>query len=388
MNSASPTSAQSMQLRPTDEHGLARILRAAANSDPYPNASPIAESEAHKKKQVRHPTLSVSIRSAWGSVFGLQISDFSRPSAFGFRISTTIFFLTLTFSTHAASPSSPPDVPAPVTPRDFFNAGVRELRAGKLREAEASLESALASQNERFQNPALYNLGFLRFSQGVAELKKGPAARPSAARGRSAAEAAAQAAQEADAALASEDVQKMVAAYLNGRGARRELKAATKLVKHAMETCGNALSKWQRSDGDFKSAVELNGADADARHNADTVERSIAKLIDSLRELQQAASAMGNKNQELQDKLKQLKGRIPAPDMPPGAAGDDEEDEDFPNGPQPDMKEGTSRQGEEMTLSPEQAAWLLQGFPLDSERRLPMGQKDTAEPKNASRRPW
>jgi hypothetical protein len=155
-----------------------------------------------------------------------------------------------------------------------------------------------------------------------------------------------------------------------------------------MDTCGSALSKWQRSAGDFKSAVELKQTDADAQHNAETVERSIAKLIDSLRELQQAANAMGDKNRDLGEKLKQLKGRIPAPDMPPGAAGDDEEDEDYPNGPQPDIKEGASRQGEEMNLSPEQAAWLLQGFPLDSERRLPMGQKDTAEPRNVSRRPW
>ena len=67
---------------------------------------------------------------------------------------------------------------------------------------------------------------------------------------------------------------------------------------------------------------------------------------------------------------------------------DEEEEEDFPNGPQPDQKEGASREGEEMKLSPEQAAWLLQGFSLDSERRLPMGQKDTAEPKERSRRPW
>jgi hypothetical protein len=312
-----------------------------------------------------------------------------QPSRFGFRILAAAILLVTILTRDAAGSSSPIDVSAPpVTPRDFFNVGVHEKRAGKLREAEASLEAAMASQNERIQNPALYNLGFLRFRQGADELKKGPATRSSAARARTATQLAEQAAQEANEALASEDVQKMVTAYLNGRGVRRELKAATKVVKHAMETCGSALHKWQRSTGDFKSAVELDATDADAQHNADTVDRNIAKLIDSLRELQQAASAMGDKNKDLQDKLKQLKGRIPAPDMPPGAAGDDEEEEDYPNGPQPDIKEGATRQGEEMTLSPEQAAWLLQGFPLDSERRLPMGQKDTAEPKNPSRRPW
>jgi hypothetical protein len=262
------------------------------------------------------------------------------------------------------------------------------MRAGKLREAEASLESAVASRNERLQDPALYNLGHVRFGQGIEELKKGPAARPSTARGRSAAQRADEATRDAADALASEDIQKMIAAYIHGRGARKELNSAAKAVQRALQTYGTALNKWERSSGDFKSAAELNPSDADAQQNAETVDRSIAKLVDSVRELQQTAGAMGQKKQELGDKLKQLKGRIPAPDMPPGAAGDDDEEEDFPNGPQPDQKEGASRQGEEITLSPEQAAWLLQGFSLDSERRLPMGQKDTAEPKNRSQRPW
>src|SRR6185369_13879351 len=164
--------------------------------------------------------------------------------------------------------------------------------------------------------------------------KKGPSAKPTAARGRAAAQTAEEAARDADQALASDDVQKMVASYLHGRGARRELKAATQAVRRALESHGAALSKWQRSSGDFKSTVELNRADAEAQQNADTVDGYIAKLVDSLRELQQAAGQMGKKNDELSEKLKQLKGRIPAPDMPPGAAGDDDEDEDMPNGQQ------------------------------------------------------
>jgi hypothetical protein len=86
--------------------------------------------------------------------------------------------------------------------------------------------------------------------------------------------------------------------------------------------------------------------------------------------------------------MKQLKRRIPAPDMPPGAAGDDDDDEDSPNGPQQGDKEGASKQGEEMSLSPEQAAWLLNGFKLDSQHRLPMGQESTALPKDKSGRTW
>ena len=293
------------------------------------------------------------------------------------------------FALAASSPPQPAELSAPATPREFFNAGTQKLREGKLRDAEALLEAALASQSQPLQPPALYNLGHVRFGQGAEELKKGPAAAPTAARGRAAAARADEGTRAADAALAGDDVQQMVAAYLRGRGARRELKAATKVVQRALETHGAALRKWERSSGDFKGDFELNQLDTDARQNADTVDRCIARLVDTLRELQQTAMTMGNKNDQLGEKLKQLKGRIPAPDMPPGAAGEDEEDEDQPNGPKPDLKEGASREGEEMmTLTPEQAAWLLEGFKLDSERRLPMGQKDTAEPRDPSRRTW
>ena len=47
-----------------------------------------------------------------------------------------------------------------------------------------------------------------------------------------------------------------------------------------------------------------------------------------------------------------------------------------------------SKQGEEMTLSPEQAAWLLNGYKLDSEHRLPMGQENTTQPTDRSGRTW
>ena len=137
-----------------------------------------------------------------------------------------------------------------------------------------------------------------------------------------------------------------------------------------------------------RAPLELNSADADARHNAEVLDRCIAKLVDSLRELQQCANGMGDKKQQLGDAMKKLKGRIPAPDMPPGAAGDDEEDEEQPFGPKPGQEEGPSKDGQEMPLSPEQAGWLLDAYQLDSERRLPMGQGPAAEPKDRSRPTW
>jgi hypothetical protein len=41
-----------------------------------------------------------------------------------------------------------------------------------------------------------------------------------------------------------------------------------------------------------------------------------------------------------------------------------------------------------MTLSQEQAGWVLDGFKLDSERRLPMGQGELAQPKDRNRPTW
>jgi hypothetical protein len=290
----------------------------------------------------------------------------------------------------AATPgANVPESAAPASPREFFNAGTQKLREGKLREAEAFLESALASQVQRLQPPALYNLGHVRFGQGVEELKKGPAARPTAADARRAVENTDQAINGAGAALAGSDIDKMVAAYMHGRGVRKELKAALAAVRRALEAHGKTLTRWQRASSDFKSTFELRASDQDAEQNAETVDRCIAKLIDSLQELQQLANAMGAKQEQLNDKMKQLKGRIPEPKMPPGAPDDeDDEEEDQPLGPQPGQKEGVTKEGQEMSLSPEQASWLLESYKLDSERRLPMGQNGTAQPKDRSRPTW
>lgn len=292
----------------------------------------------------------------------------------------------------AASPSSRPEPagePAtPETPREFFNAGTRKLREGKLREAEAFLHTALAAQDEAVQPGALYNLGHIRHAQGLEELKKGPSARDVSARARAALDRADQAVRGADNALAGSDVERLVESYMNGRGARRDLREATKAVRRALQTYGAALGKWERAASDFKSALELNPADSDARHNAQTVDRHIAMLVDSIREMQQAAAAMEQKKEQLGEKMKELKGRIPEEDMPPGAPGDEEEEEEQPMGTNPGEKEAPSRDGQELNLPEDLAGWLLESFKLDAERRLPMGQDDTAEPKNRTRKPW
>ncbi len=290
----------------------------------------------------------------------------------------------------AASPSVKAERdtrPAPDSARDFYNAGTRQLSDRKLKEAEAYLENAVSLQAEEVQAPALYNLGLTRFQQGDDERKKGPEAGKALNTANATLGWADRAIHSADEALQSKVVQKLITAYLEGRGARRELKAAAAAVKRAMDAHSAALQKWQRALGDFQAAEELEPKLDDARHNAEVTQRHIARLVDSLKDLQAMAAMLGEKQEDLKQKMKQLKGQIPEEDMPPGATGDDEEEEEKQNGPEEGQKEAASKSGE-MNLTPEQAAWLLEGYRLDSERRLPMGQNSQSDPRKKARRDW
>lgn len=262
----------------------------------------------------------------------------------------------------------------PVTARDFYNAGTEMLAAKKFSEAEQMFQSALAAQEERVQPPALYNLGQARFADGLAALKKGPSAQSINAEGSEADLEAVSAIQRGQAALADNDMSKLIAAYVDGRGARRDLRAVEAAVRQALETYGNTLRKWQRADDDFKSAAELNPADADAARNAQIVEQYIARLVDSIHQMQRLGAMLGDRHKQLNDLMKQIGGRIPKPNLPPGAPGDKDEDD----GLQPEslrgMEEGATRIGNPIDerLSRDQAAQILNGIPLDAAKRLSM----------------
>jgi tetratricopeptide (TPR) repeat protein len=284
--------------------------------------------------------------------------------------------------------------PMPGNARDLYNLGTRKLRDRKFQEAEALFNQALAKQDESVQAQSLYNLGHVRFNQGDELLKKSGDAKAASARGRAAAKQAEDAVRVASEALETGELQKLTSAYMNGRGSRRELKAATKAVKRALEIHGAALQRWQRSLDDFKSSVELNPSDTNAQQNVQTMERSIAKLVDSIREMQQAAAMMAQQGQKLREKMKQMGGKIPEPMMPPGAKGEDEEEDEGEDGKKeppemrPGMQEKAGKEGEELKLTPEEAQWILDGFKLDGGQRLPMGQGDSAEPKDRKGRNW
>jgi len=280
---------------------------------------------------------------------------------------------------------------APVTARDFYNAGTKLLADKKFADAEMMFQSALAAQDGRVRPPALYNLGHTRFAEGVELLKKGPDAQKIAAQGGAALAAGDQAIHQAESALAENNLDRMIAAYLEGRGARHELREAEKAVSAAMETYGKTLQKWQRAADDFKSAAELNPADTNAARNAEIVERGIARLVDRLQKMQQMMGMMGQQRQDLGKLLGKLRGQIPAPNAPPGAAGDDDEDDD---GMKPDslagQKENAVREGDQMRipLSPAQAGQILDGLSLDGSRRLSMSDQEGTPSKDRKGRNW
>jgi tetratricopeptide (TPR) repeat protein len=278
----------------------------------------------------------------------------------------------------------------PVTARGLYNAGTRALAAKNFTEAERLFQTSLAAQDERVQPLALFNLGWTRFAAGLELLKNGPDAGKVAAQGNAALASGEHAIGTAESSLAENQLDKMIAAYIEGRGARHELREAEKAVRAAMEAYGRTLTRWRRAADDFKGAAELNPADTNAVRNAAAVERSIAKLVDSLRQLQQMAGKIGGQKEQLGRLLTKLKGQIPAPDAPPGSRGDEDEDEP----PQPDslagQKESGGREGDStmMPLSPEQAGQILDGLGIDGGRSLPMGDKQGAKPKEKTGRNW
>ena len=278
----------------------------------------------------------------------------------------------------------------PVTPRELYNDGTARLREGKLREAEASLQVAVASNHEKIQTPALYNLGHTRFKQGMETLKEIKDGKGTQSRGEDAAERGEDAIQAADRALSGFSIDHLVEAYMQGKGARKELKAATEAVKKALDQYGVVLQRWQRSSGDFKSAYELRSAASDARDNAGIVDQHIARLVDELNQAKATCEKCQNAGNKLKEKMKKLKEMMPEQQKKQCEnPGEEEEDEEGkPRLPKEGEKEGPSKDGHEIPLSPEEAGRMLEAMRLDGNRKLPIGVGDSTPPKGRTGKQW
>ncbi|MGA2245403.1 MAG: hypothetical protein ABSH48_10415 [Verrucomicrobiota bacterium] len=314
----------------------------------------------------------------------------ARPAEFGRTHAVLILAFLLAAGLPAFARNSTNAV-APVTARGFYNAGTQLLADKKYAEAEKMFQAALAAQDDRVQTVALYNVGQTRFASGLERLKQGPDSQKVSGQGRSALTTGEAALRQSEAAVAGRDLDRMIAAYLAGRGARRQLRDAEKAVSAAMETYGKTLDQWLRARDDFKGAAELDRRDTNATHNAEIVDRGIAKLVDTLRQMQSLMGMMGQQRQDLGKMLSKLRGMIPAPDAPPGPGGDDDEDD---QGIKPEslagQKETVGHQNEQtpVTLSPDQASEILKGLLLDGTRRLQMSEQEGAAPKDRKGRIW
>ena len=308
------------------------------------------------------------------------------PFAIRFRIDA---FLALALAVGTAASAFAAEADLADSARLLYNDGTQKLRDGKWREAEATLQTAVARSEGAVQTAALYNLAHVRFQQGVDVLKDAPDRAAARKRGDSASAAADGALRIADEALAGYDLDAIVAAYMHGRGVRKEIKKAREAVKEALETHGAVIARWQRASGDFKSALELRGRYDSAQHNAELVDRELAKLIDQQEAMQMCMQCMSNKGQELKEKMAKMKDLLPD-SRKQECQGDEDDDEetDKPKEPQEGQKEAKPRDGREMWVTPEEARRLLEAMQLDGNRKLPMGFEESRQPRDRGGRVW
>ena len=275
-----------------------------------------------------------------------------------------------------------PDSKQPKGARELYDAGTARLREGRFQEAQDLLRAAAASNDKVVVPSAVFNLAHARYDAGDQELQRmlnRSQLRDIPGRARFDAQAAAQSAQ---AALAHDDVEALVQAYRRGAGACKELYAATRAVKESLAQFGRILSTWERASADFRSVNELQPADTDASFNAAIVDRRIAELVDIIKRQQQMLMSCSQADGEVKDGMKQIKKRLPKDKADqlgePGNEDDQQPDEQGITGYQ------TVRGPEREPISQEEAAQLLRGIQLDSQRTLPVS--DAKGPKPAKRK--
>lgn len=231
---------------------------------------------------------------------------------------------------------------------DFYNDGVAKMAAKELRDAEAALLQAVRTNEEMVQPTALYNLGHVRFLLGKDTLKDQGNRRQLLDNADATAVVAEEAIRHARGVVESEDIQALIGAYMQGRAARKQLRAVRDETTRELDLIAAALQRWRRSVGDFRSAKELDAANDDAAFNADVVERHIKELLKFEKQVKEAQGGNEKAREELRKLMKKLGGKIPE-GMKRGS-DDEESDEDEEGGEQQEGQEPKSAEQQQQRI--------------------------------------
>ncbi len=261
--------------------------------------------------------------------------------------------------------------------REFYNEGVGKLGKGELRDAEMMLRKAAGSEVESVQPLALYNLGHVRFRQGE-ETMKGEGNRQQLLDSSTAAVTVAEEAiRNAGRALESDEMKEIIAAYMEARAARKELRFSRDETSRTLGLIGSALERWRRSVGDFHSALELDTANADAKANAEFVERKIEELLKFKKQVEQQAEQVGEEREKMKEAMKKLRGKIPKDMQRESDDEEDDGDEDEKQDKEPKAGEKQQqRLGSDREVSPDMARWLKETM---KRRTMSLGTKQEGE---------
>ena len=259
--------------------------------------------------------------------------------------------------------------------RELFNEGVSRLGKGELRDAEMALRKAAGADVETVQPLALYNLGHVRFRQGE-ETLKGEGNRQQLLDSSAAAVAVAEEAiRSGGKALESDAVQEIIAAYMEARAARKELRFSRDETSRTMGLIGSALERWRRSVGDFHSALELDAANADAKINAAVVERKIEELLKFKKQMEEKSEQVAEEREKIKEMMKKMRGKIPKEMQRESDEEEDDDDEEEKKDPQVGEKQ-QQRIGSDREVSPDMARWLKETM---KRRTMSLGTKQEGE---------
>jgi len=261
--------------------------------------------------------------------------------------------------------------------RELYNEGVGRLGKGELRDAEMVLREAAARDSGQIQPLALYNLGHVRFQQGTETLKGEGNRQQLLDSSAAAVTVAEEAIRHGDRAVEGDELQEIIAAYMQARAARKDLRVSRDETRRTLDLIGSALNRWRRSVGDFHSAAELDASNADANTNADVVERKIEELLKFKKQVEQQSEQVSEEREKMKELMKKMRGKIPKEMQRESDDEEDDDDEEEEGKKEPKIGEKQQQRiGGEREVSPEMARWLKETM---KRRTMSLGGKEEGE---------